>query len=123
MNNSEKRVYEAICSFMTREGKSPTYQDIQFEASGEMAWSEISRSLTSLVKQGAIQRPKVGQIVVPGLKMPKVKVTTKRRKCLDCGSAFESKWAGHRVCDSCKGTAAWKGSNASDYSAPGLRIA
>ena len=25
-----------------------------------------------------------------------------RRRCLRCGSGFDSSWAGHRVCDECK---------------------
>ncbi len=32
----------------------------------------------------------------------------KTRKCLMCGEAFESQWAGERVCKSCKSTAAWR---------------
>ena len=30
------------------------------------------------------------------------------RKCLLCGTHFESEWAGERVCKKCKATAAWR---------------
>lgn len=30
----------------------------------------------------------------------------KRRACLRCGRGFRSSWAGHRVCERCKGSAA-----------------
>ncbi len=32
----------------------------------------------------------------------------KTRKCLMCGSEFTSEHVGNRVCQSCKGTAAWR---------------
>ena len=37
-------------------------------------------------------------------KQPKV------RTCLLCKEAFNSDWAGDRVCKRCKGTVAWRGS-------------
>jgi hypothetical protein len=33
----------------------------------------------------------------------------KRRACLSCNSAFESEWAGERICPRCKTTATWRG--------------
>ncbi len=32
----------------------------------------------------------------------------KARRCLMCGAAFQSEWAGERVCPRCKQTAAWR---------------
>lgn len=31
-----------------------------------------------------------------------------RRRCLMCRGSFASAWAGHRVCDDCKCTEAWR---------------
>ena len=33
----------------------------------------------------------------------------KVRKCLVCRTAFQSAWAGERVCRRCKATSAWRG--------------
>lgn len=33
---------------------------------------------------------------------------SKRRSCLGCGIAFESAWAGERVCTRCKRSSAWR---------------
>jgi hypothetical protein len=33
----------------------------------------------------------------------------KKRTCLSCNTAFESEWAGERVCPRCKTTATWRG--------------
>jgi len=33
----------------------------------------------------------------------------KRRACLSCNTAFESEWAGERICPRCKTTATWRG--------------
>ena len=35
-------------------------------------------------------------------------VKIKTRPCLKCGKAFESGWAGERVCTSCKTSAVWR---------------
>lgn len=32
----------------------------------------------------------------------------KMRRCLSCGEDFPSTWPGHRVCDACKTSAAWR---------------
>jgi len=32
----------------------------------------------------------------------------KTRRCLVCRDAFESAWAGERICRKCKSTAAWR---------------
>lgn len=32
----------------------------------------------------------------------------KRRACLRCGTAFESEWAGERICTRCKGSSTWR---------------
>lgn len=31
-----------------------------------------------------------------------------KRQCLFCGSTFESRWIGERVCRRCKESAAWR---------------
>ena len=36
------------------------------------------------------------------------KMDFKLRRCLRCGVAFDSEWAGERICSHCKGTAAWR---------------
>lgn len=35
-------------------------------------------------------------------------VRVKTRQCLVCQDAFESAWAGERICRKCKSTAAWR---------------
>jgi len=32
----------------------------------------------------------------------------KPRRCLKCGSTFDSVWKGHRICNRCKSTSAWR---------------
>ena len=32
----------------------------------------------------------------------------KRRGCLCCAKAFDSAWAGERICPRCKGSATWR---------------
>lgn len=34
--------------------------------------------------------------------------TAKLRRCLKCRSEFSSAWEGHRMCDRCKHTSAWR---------------
>jgi len=31
-----------------------------------------------------------------------------RRRCLMCGTEFDSEWPGERICTRCRATAAWK---------------
>jgi hypothetical protein len=31
-----------------------------------------------------------------------------RRRCLMCGTEFDSEWPGERICGRCRATAAWK---------------
>jgi hypothetical protein len=51
----------------------------------------------------------------------------KKRACLCCTGAFESAWAGERICPRCKGSATWRddlsgsGSNHARYEAKGRR--
>jgi len=40
----------------------------------------------------------------PNLRLPR----PKRRVCLCCAKAFESAWAGERICPHCKASAAWR---------------
>jgi len=35
-------------------------------------------------------------------------VGAKRRACLMCGEKFMSAWAGERICQKCRGRAAWR---------------
>ena len=128
---SAERVYEAVRVFIANTGRSPTYEEI-YQGSG-VDPSSITNALFRLEQHGKIVRPVKGFIAIPGQKLPDPPIHVKmgyerrtekqKRPCLSCGNKFDSEWIGQRVCDSCKGTAAWKGSNASDYSAPGLRIA
>jgi hypothetical protein len=39
---------------------------------------------------------------------PLVQIDPKRRKCLRCGDAFESQWAGERICVKCKRSSTWR---------------
>lgn len=49
-------------------------------------------------------------------------VTGKVRSCLKCQTPFLSAWEGHRVCDRCKHTSAWReGVPAQTYRADGRR--
>jgi len=32
----------------------------------------------------------------------------KARKCLMCGTSFQSEWAGHRVCPKCRSRSSWR---------------
>ena len=128
---SAERVYEAVRVFIANTGRSPTYEEI-YQGSG-VDPSSITNALFRLEQHGKIVRPVKGFIAIPGQKLPDPPIHVKmgyerrtekqKRPCLSCGNKFDSEWIGQRVCDSCKGTPAWKGSNASDYSAPGLRIA
>ena len=34
--------------------------------------------------------------------------TVKTRRCLKCRTEFDSVWKGHRICNRCKGTSAWR---------------
>jgi hypothetical protein len=36
-------------------------------------------------------------------------VRRKRRACLCCSGAFDSAWAGERICPRCKTSASWRG--------------
>jgi hypothetical protein len=33
----------------------------------------------------------------------------KKRRCLSCEGAFDSQWAGERICPHCKQSSAWRG--------------
>lgn len=35
-------------------------------------------------------------------------VELKTRRCLKCGTAFESAWVGERVCSKCKSSSDWR---------------
>jgi len=106
---NEERIFRAICDFMSTEGKSPTYSDIEDSVPGmSMSWSHISRALKALEEAGKILRPAVGVIEVPGLEMPEPKTTAAQRKCLCCNRLFRSTWDGHRVCSPCKESARWE---------------
>jgi hypothetical protein len=59
----------------------------------------------------------VGEFNDPGL------ARRKRRACLCCAGAFDSGWAGERICPRCKASATWRddlaksGSNHARYQA------
>ncbi len=36
------------------------------------------------------------------------KTDAKKRKCLMCGTKFQSAWVGERICGKCKSTNAWR---------------
>ena len=41
-------------------------------------------------------------------KQDKPSVEQQRRRCLMCGTEFDSEWPGERICTRCRATAAWK---------------
>jgi hypothetical protein len=39
---------------------------------------------------------------------PETEQSAEERRCLMCGQAFQSTWAGERICPRCKSTEAWR---------------
>ena len=39
---------------------------------------------------------------------PEPSQVARTRRCLKCAEAFDSEWAGERICRRCKGTAVWR---------------
>ena len=40
---------------------------------------------------------------------PEPRHEARERTCLMCGRIFESAWAGHRICDTCRSGSRWRG--------------
>jgi hypothetical protein len=50
--------------------------------------------------------PKSEGIVIEGTR--RASDVPRARRCLRCGSSFESEWSGERICRRCKSTTSWR---------------
>lgn len=130
MNKTQRKVLAFISDFIKINGYSPIQQ--QIASANNMSRNLVAAAVVELMKAGHLVKVDRHTVAVPDLPPPgprpanpyaKAPAERTKRKCLSCGTDFQSEWMGNRVCDSCKGTNLWRASQSNDYGLSGLRSA